>query len=1467
MKTHKLLLHVKPLALLIASLLCATSVSSQDRFGVRRMNVADGLPHNVAQCYAQDSSDVVWIGTRNGIARFDGIDFRVYKPTEDLDVSNNRIKYLFASSRGLMWMQSFDYQVYLFDPSAGRFYNPLPEQLPTQRKKVFCLSGGITYVMIDNLRLYRFDENVPDFLADGCPSTCLTADEKSIWAITQDDEGREWILCERGVCRVEGDSLSCISPDRYDKVWTADGELYFASKEGVMATLAADGKSIQPIGSLPVDVADIRLTPGGGFIVKTLDAIYHYPRATEPPIELYHGKTPGDHEWLMTTDGAFFAFNADGDIVHRDPTGSDTKVLTYPKLNRSKAEQSIRLIHEDRVGQVWVLTSDGSLLFYDDKDDRLVAATRYENGTATTYNEQARYSFSDRHKNLWLSTNDGLDLLTFNRSEFEWITSDRSAGNKPTGFQHVRCVFEDNHCLMWVATQGGKIEIYDRDNGYVGNLGPGGAVVADHSLNFGARVYCMMQDREQRIFLGTRGNGIYILSPISPRAYHIDHIAHSDSDPHSLPSNDVFSLCQDREGRIWVGTFGKGLCLARDPQTSGGTNTGTASGKWSFAYAANGLENYPQDAYNRVRHLLQTNDGSLLVATTDGLLSVHVQDTATTSDRASTPGCRLSVTYTTLKKDVYHLMQDQRGRLFVSTTNDGVYLFNATEPLTETTVPDNRFSQTNGLPTDVIIATMEGVDGRIYIVSPNSFNLWDEQNASFAYNSPDFLRRQITIGEAQPIIDHNGNIVVGTTGGVLKLLTDQWQRSDIVPHILFDDIRIYGSQPHIKKTDGGEIDIRPSERTFTLAFVAIDYTRPADIDYAYRLCETDSTWIPLGHNHQVNFTNMTPGHHVVEVRSTNGDGVWTDNTVAISLYVVPLFRETRLAGLLYALCVVVVILLSVGIVTYITRLRQEAAFENRLTEIKLRFFTDISHELRTPLTLIMGPIEEVMEKEELSPGGREIMLTAKHNVDRMLKLVTQILDFRKLRHDKMKVTLSMTDVEAVAHRVFQDFGTMAAERDIRFTHVGDNSGRTGYADVDKLEKILFNLLSNAFKYTPRHRSITLRTWWEGDTYLIEVADQGRGFDNAQRERLFQRFETYGTVDSRVSTGIGLSLVKEFVHVLHGRIDVQSEIGQGSTFTVSLPTSRRTFDGDKNVAFVMNDSSTTTADEPAAEPAEPTGEQAVADSRDDAADAPTQKVLVVEDNDELRRYIRHVLSSDYIVIEAADGQEGLEKSRAENPDLVVCDVMMPIMDGIEYLNTLKADDETSHIPVLLLTAKTSIEDQIRGMECGADDYITKPFHTDYLRTKIAAVLRRRTALRDYYLSGKGSVQIQAEARTWEPKTPQITKRDNEFITQVVEGIKAHLGDPDFKMDILASDLCVSRSVFYRKIKGIMGMSPIDLAKQVRIKRVIELMEEGEYSVTEIAYKCGFSSSQYLSRMFKEITGQTPTEYIKHLRGGA
>ena len=576
--------------------------------------------------------------------------------------------------------------------------------------------------------------------------------------------------------------------------------------------------------------------------------------------------------------------------------------------------------------------------------------------------------------------------------------------------------------------------------------------------------------------------------------------------------------------------------------------------------------------------------------------------------------------------------------------------------------------------------------------------------------------------------------------------------------------------------------------------------------------------------------------------------MWVNNERKLDITVLPTFWETPWAWLLYIIFFVLLVSSIVYVLFIIYRLRHEVTAEQQLSEIKLRFFTDISHELRTPLTLISSPVTDVLEHEKLSETARENLTIAQHNSKRLLHLVNQILDFRKIQANKMKLMVEEAEICGFISLIMENFQFKAKEKEINYLFDSNEDRIYLWIDKDKFEKIIFNLLSNAFKYTPPGKSIRVELNKTEKNVEIAIHDEGIGIPAAKISSLFQRFETLFSQNTlSPSSGIGLSLVKELVELHHAKIEVLSEVGKGSSFRLLFPLGSEHFANNPQVEFLLSDRQSDVN--------LPSEEQSQTGQEDDVQDR--QSILIVEDNPELISFLHNILSRDYVVLQATNGEEGWNKTQEMLPDIIISDVVMPVMDGLDMVKKIKENNNTCHIPIILLSSKASLDDRIKALERGIDDYITKPFSASHLITRVQTLLEQRKFLQDYYLN-KFSKNQTSDADL-SSESPAIASYDEQFMKQVIDYIEQNIDNVLLVVEDLAKEFPMSRSVFYKKIKSLFGLSPVDLIRTIRIKRAVQLIDSSAYSFTEIAYMCGFNDLSYFGKCFKKQLGLSPSEY--------
>lgn len=1419
------------LFLIILYLVCPFVLSAQSLMHVRYYSAKDGLSQNTVADFLQDDKGYIWMATWNGLEKFDGYTFQNYKSylTDDTRFEYNRIQQIIKSQKGNIWCITYNNLLYLFDTRTEKFRNVFfgyPHLAGYEEvARIYKQTGGILWFSNKAGELFRIDEERLGE-ADGIvhlPCRSCAGHGQKIYTVYQDKRGYEWILTEQGTFVYNHPEIQTDVRLRYVK--EADKSTYFLTEGGELYTFVPDAGILHIPNPFPMKpVSGLVSIKSGRLLIPDSEKVIVYDTRKKFFEQLYRQEAALDP--LHVTGVHYSRKNViwmlSGQRVLRY-TPADRKVTSF-QVNLTGTD-TFRHVHEDEFGGIWFMTRSGSFYFYNSVTDGLEPAYRYTTGQKEPYRTEGRAFLRDSHKNLWVSRKYGFDKIYFTNRNYDYIHTSAE--------QEVRGVFIDSKKRLWVASKENRLEVYDKQGNYVGNMDSTGKLLQNRNISFGRNVYTFFEDSEHRLWLGTRNHGIVVATEYDGK-FTLHTFRHDKQDPYALSNDAIYSICRDTRNRIWIGTLGGGINLF----------SGTLDNP-RFIHSENLMKGYPGDMCHKVRSLCCTRKGVVLAGTTEGLLSFSDDFQKPEDIEFFHNDCEDGLS----NNDVMDVLESRDGKIYIAAYSGGICMADV-DSLLNTRIRFHYLNMKNGLPSDLPQSMLEDGEGNIWICFENYISKYRADRKGFdTYDSAN-LHTDLQITEAHPAIDQQGAMYIGTNQGVLRLRLYDLKKSSFVPRIVYAGVDIQNSDGTVSNSvlAADSLVLGKKERNVTIAFSALDYTNSEALQYAYRLKGISDQWGYIGENHSIGFANLPSGDFVLEVKSTNGDGVWCDNITPLYIHIQPRFTETAWAWVLYVLIAIILILTVSGIIVYITNLKRKVTLEQQLTDLKLRFFTDISHELRTPLTLISGSIEEIVERGQLQKSGTENMQVARRNVNRMLRLVNQILDFRKIQGRKMKLSIEQGDVVALCRQVGENFTQLAHERSIHFRLIPETPEIRCYTDMDKLEKILFNLLSNAFKYTADGKSITMAVRMESGCLFVSVRDEGKGMDLRKIDNLFGRFETFGKTDPNRSTGIGLSLVKEFVDLLHGTIQPESIPGQGTVFTVTLPCTYEAYAADSMAEFVLND------EVKFEYPVE------VQLSRQEEKE---RSILIIEDNDELRRFLAMILRDCYHVLEAGDGRQGLEIIGRELPDLIVSDVMMPEMDGIELLAAVKVNRDTSHIPVILLSAKASVDDRVRGLEYGADDYIAKPFNSAYLKARIESLIRQRSSLAAYYLGSSLKDSDKTEKKQPDVKLEQVLESvpsfNNTFIQEVIRLVDENLQNPDFKIDDLAETMNMSRAVFYRKIKTFTGASPIDLVKEMRLKRALELLDADTYSLSEVAYQSGFSSPQYFSRVFKEQMQCTPNEY--------
>ena len=1425
-------------------------------------SLENGLPQNTVMDILQDAKGFMWFSTWNGISKFDGYTFTNYrtKQGDSYFMKNNRIDKIYEDRYGYIWLYSYDKNAHRFDPRTETFSGLKSfdkfKDFAFLVSKIMVMPSGRVWLLSDEYGCICVEDSL--FSTEVYNVGNGKIQGKKVFSVMEDQASNTWILTDNGLYRIfngqtepsgffaeKGNTVRSTKQAFFSASET-DHEIWFGSDNGQIWRY---GKQNKEFNLLKVKTAssifEIRKISAGQMLFTTPDDGFFIFDGTTGRIAAYNTSTLPQlksnrivSSYVDNYGKVWFQLDCPG-VAKFDPL---TQTLEHFYVKTEQIDPNVFLsnffIFEDKNDRLWVHPNGGGFSLYDRQKDVLLPFYNEPFSPLWRFSNLMHAAYSDRQGNLWLSTrSNGLEKAVFEDSYFR--TEYVNPAIYSTIANDVRTVFEDNDENCWVSTKDGKITLYDSSGNSLGYLCENGQVGAGVPLK--GIAYCIMQDTEGVIWIGTRGEGIYTAKKITSSGklkYQIANYKNNISDIYSLSNNYVYSIFQDSRKHVWAGTYGGGLNLIeKDNQRN-----------LRFINYRNQLENYPMKSGYQVRDVAEDKYGNVCVGTTIGLtmFSSGFQSPQTISYKEYTG---ISGNKENLRaNDIFCIYTTKKGETYIATSGGGLNKIAETDSCGFPARFDS-YTVKDGLPSDVTLSVIEDNDGRLWITTENNLTRFNPENKTFeTFGNIKRLINGQTFSEASNCRLHSNKIVFGYSRGLLSFFPDQIQSNTFVPYIGLVQFRLFNKEVSVgEKTplkynidDMKSLTLNHKQKFFSIEYAALDFVDPQNILYAYKLDGFDENWVYAGKQRIANYTNLPKGNYIFKVKSTNSDGIWVENERRLKVEVLPSFWETTLAYLLYFLLFILLIAICVRILFVFYRLKDKVKMEQAEAEMKLGFFTDISHEIRTPLTMIVSPIEYVVSDGNTPPWIKEQLALVSQNTNRLLRMVNQILDFRKIQH--LKLTIQEVEITPFLKEICDSFKEATIEKHIDFRFNNDAQGEKIWIDRDAVEKMIYNLLSNAFKYTPEGKRIEVNVAKENDAVSVQVKDEGVGIVKDKIKLLFNRFISLNEDKSKPSTGIGLSIVKDLADKHHAKILVESELKKGSCFTVVFKTGLNHFSKDTNVIVEKEMNQLSVSEE-----------EKIESGNNEPVETTRLSVLIVEDDEDLRHFIKSILTPDYEVLFAVDGQEGLEKALKEIPDFIVSDIMMPRMDGLQLLKELKTNINTSHIPLVLLTAKTTIESKLEGMTYGADDYITKPFNVSYFRARIDNLIEQRKRLQQFYQSNQLTMD------SFRPKLPQLTSHDEIFMSKVMEKIEQNMDNSEFTVDELVSAVAMSRTIFFKKIKSLTGLSPVEFIRDIRLQRAAQLIIANQTSIKEVVFIIGMSDPKYFSKCFKKKYGLSPMEY--------
>ncbi|MGL5938010.1 MAG: hybrid sensor histidine kinase/response regulator transcription factor, partial [Phocaeicola sp.] len=1319
-------------------------------------------------------------------------------------------------------------------------------------------SGAIC--VVDSTNHYQWFDTTQGVLQSSCVNS-----------VYEDSHSTSWLLTASGLLKQDADGkttpyffLSATQEEAisFYSVVETDTELWFGASKGVIwcynlkenrfkrfhTGVESDILSIKPIH----DNLFVILTSNDGFMIcnKNRSDLAHFTQQSLPQLPSHEMKSC----FIDSNSNIWLEMNCPGVAKYNLLTNKlDYYNPTIYRRNNDFAPQFF--IQEDQSGRIWV-HPHGFFSYYDEATNSLLPFYNDPFSVDWKFSDMLHDLFMDKQGNLWLGTRTGgLEKVVFD-NEFFKLNDFYSSKLFSTGYE-VRSFFEDRFQQIWIGNMDGAISIYNNKKELLGFLCQDGTL-SKVGKKLDVLAYAICYDRNQQIWIGTKGQGVYKLTPLNNQGTHfsIKHYKHSATDGYSLSNDAVYDIHEDSEGRIWLGTYGGGLNLY-DVE------------KERFINQHNTFVGVDSEEEGLRIRTVQSYKGKIYVGTTIGLI-VYQYDAAKNAivqvasyQKSASDHCSLPA------NDVYDLYVATTGDLYIATFGGGLSKITEWD---EHGLPKRfkSYGQLDGLHSDIVLSIAEDKEQNLWINSEGNISRFDMARESFEqFNEVSRAISNQYFTEAIPLLASDGELMYGCTHGTLSFVPNRVWKDAFVPYLAITSFKVLNKEyPLDKQIDNTErISLSHNENIVSFEYAALDFNNPRTVLYAYKLEGFDQAWIDGQKQRAATYTNIPPGNYTFRVRSTNSNGTWVANERAISITIIPSFWQTYWAWLLYLLLFALVLFLVLRAIFIYYRMRDRVVMEHEQTELKSRFFTDISHEIRTPLTLIVTPIENLIESDSTAPHIKSQLQGVLKNTHRMLKMVNQILDFRKIQKQKLfikEVALGKY-VEEICETSFKGIN-----REGLSFKVSNQIGLTkAWVDVESLEKLVVNLVSNSIKYMGSGKEIEVLLFKKGKELALQVKDDGKGMSAEIVNKLFVRFSSFNSDKSKPSTGIGLSMVKEIVDRHHARILVDSDLGKGTTITIWFQMGVEHFLQSEQVEILS------TSEEPVADSSETKGSQEaipVADAvAQEAPEVALQRVLVVEDDEELRAFIASILAPHYQVMEAENGKEGYEQVLKLMPDFILSDIMMPQVDGMTFLNEVRSNPNTSHIPFILLTAKSNMDDRMGGILSGADDYITKPFNAKLLIAKIENIMLQRKRLINHLTSNQSttmgrdrvieypSTMHKSDEEVYLSTQPKLTEQDEQFIHFLREQIMDHLDNSEFTIEDLVMKTSFSRRVFFNKIKSLTGQAPVEFVREIRLKHAAELLKTHEYRVKEVAYMVGFSDIRYFTQRFKEMYGVTPSQY--------
>lgn len=1310
----------------------------------------------------------------------------------------------------------------------------------------------------------------------------------TVYSIVQDKKGFMWFGTREGLNRFDSDdiityysnpndSLSLLSnhitalglsPDGLLYIGTANGLNLYNDKLEAFERVFYEKQNLGFVNKIFVDQE-------GAIFICTNSGLFVKRKNEEGLVQLIDGANILD--LIEHKKGIYWAssilriivINSYGEkIKHYGSmlTGSNEKVYL---------KQNISCLYKDSFGDIWVGTKRNGLFKYDEENDLFKPKFARHQYNPLEVNIVRAIS-EDHQNNLWIGTESGLFIYNRSKDSFQRYSQSFDKSSKTLNDKAIYSIYPGKEGVMWLGTYfGGVNMVSPREKGFYSLKADGGV----KSLS-GKAISQIIEDKNGKIWIATEDGGINIWDRSEDTFQYLKNIPGKNS----LNVDNVHALYEDFDGSIWIGTFlgglnkynpvtGKFRAFAIDPDESSFSNNmvyainrdvnetlwiGTQGGLNVFDPVRETYVPFMPEIFSGkfIYEIYEENSGGLWICimNSDSLYYYHPVKQELKGYKygnSDLPPINLGV---------ISALEDSRGRMWFGTVNKGLIL------LDRATGKFESFTVKEGLPNNYVYGILEDNDNNLWLSTNkglSKFNIESEKFSNFDI-SHGLSNNQFNFKSA--FENKDGWMFFGTINGLSYFNPDSLILNDIAPDVYFTDFKLFNNSVSI--TDNSVLDahidlvesitLRHEENVITFEFSAINYFSLGNNKYAYYLEGFEDDWNYVGDKKSATYTNLSPGTYTFKVKAANNDGLWSDQVREIDILILPPFWLTKGAMAFYIFLLIGLILLYRAFLIYRNKEKMAIQIERlereKITEInqhKINFFTYISHEFKTPLTLIIASIDKLLTDSSGKGGSRFGYNSIKKNAKRLHFLVEQLMEFRKIESDHAKVNYSKGDIILFLKDTFTAFTPLFLKKKIDFHFSTNVDACVTYFDSDKLEKISTNLISNATKYTADEglveMEITVSADKPGEKYIsISINDTGYGIAQNEIDRVFTSF--YQTDHGKIvpaGTGLGLALVKSLVEFLKGKIEIESSPYNGTSITVYLPFTDEL--QDQEVNHIVGNKTIDIQHELCIQ-----NEQIIEAGIKELKNC-EYKLMIVEDNQEIKNFLVDHFCNTYNIIHAPNGKEALEKLHNDMPDIIISDVMMPEMDGIEFCEKIKSNINTCHIPVILLTARTTVESRLKGLDVGADAYIPKPFNQKELELRIKNLLESRNRLVNHFQKF-GSIK---------DVDTSLNNRDQDFLLRITSIVEEHLQDANFNISKFVKEAGISRTLLHLKLKKLVNVSASEFIKTIRLNHAVELLKNTDLTVSEIAYRVGYSDPNYFSRSFKEKYNTNPSAYRENL----